>query len=227
MQWILNLNRTSENTYTGYTGSRASPFAVGATIAVHVAIGALVWMLPPGTLKDKVPDILWVHFEKAPPPKPEVVPQQDKKEQPFQRHEETRRETVLATKTLADPDGKSTEEVLGGGGGSGTLGVDTQIIREPVVVSAAPDPKRIRDFQPPYPPAMIRAQVEGFATVKVYIDEAGKVISVELVDTNDSAFWKATQQQALKSWRFRPATRDGEPVASERVMTVRFRLADL
>ena len=86
MQWILNLNRTSENTYTGYTGSRASPFAVGATIAVHVAIGALVWMLPPGTLKDKVPDILWVHFEKAPPPKPEVVPQQDKKEQPFQRH---------------------------------------------------------------------------------------------------------------------------------------------
>ena len=224
MQWILNNNRTID---TGYSGSKASPLAIGATIAVHMAIGGLVWMLPPGTIKKITPPIIWVHFEKAPQEKEE--PQRTvSKEQPFQRHQETKREAVVDTKTLTDPDNRTTEYVLGDGKGSGTdVLSDIKPIHEPVVVSAVPDPKRLRDFQPPYPPAMIRAQMEGYATVRVFIDAAGRVVSVELVDTSDSAFWKATRDQALKSWRFRPATRDGEAVSSERVMTVRFRLSDL
>lgn len=226
MQWILNHNHTIEN---GYSGSKASPLAIGATIAVHMAIGGLVWMLPPGTIQKVVPPIIWVHFEKASPPK--VTPQrQDKKEQPLQRREETKQETLVDTKTLTDTDSRRTDEVLGSGDGNGGLGSGTgggTTLQQPVLVSAVPDPSRLRDFQPAYPPAMIRAQREGYATVKVWISASGRVEQVELVDTNDSAFWKATRDQALKHWRFRPAKRDGEAVASERLMTVRFRLADL
>lgn len=227
MQWILNNNRTID---TGYSGSRASPLAIGATIAVHMAIGGLVWILPPGTIQKVVPPIIWVHFVKAPPP-PEVTPQrQDKKEQPLQRREETSKETVVDTNSLKDADTRTTDEVLGNGEGNGSVGSGAgggTTLQQPVLVSAVPDPSRLRDFQPAYPPAMIRAQMEGYATVRVWISASGRVEQVELVDTNDSAFWKATRDQALKRWRFRPATRDGEAVASERVMTVRFRLADL
>ncbi|MFO1260500.1 MAG: energy transducer TonB [Sphingomonadaceae bacterium] len=227
MQSILNHKQTLE---TGYSGSKASPLAIGATIAVHMAIGGLVWMLPPGTMQKVVPPIIWVHFVKAPPPPKATPEQQDKKEQPLQRREETKQETLVDTKTLTDTDTHTTDEVLGNGGGNGGVGTGSggaTTLQQPVLVSAVPDPSRLRDFQPAYPPAMIRAQMEGYATVRVWISASGRVEQVELVDTNDSAFWKATRDQALKRWRFRPATRDGEAVASERVMTVRFRLADL
>ena len=51
--------------------------------------------------------------------------------------------------------------------------------------------------------------------------------AVELIEATDPAFWEATRKQALKYWRFRPATRDGMPVTSDQIMTVRFRLADI
>lgn len=225
MQSILNHKQTLE---TGYSGSKASPLAIGATIAVHMAIGGLVWMLPPGTITKAVPDKIWVYFKKA--DTPPVVTQHDKKERPLQRRTEHEQETVVDTKTLSDADNRTTQDVLGNG--EGNSGIDggtggSVVVHQPVLVIAVPDPKRLRDFQPEYPPAMIRAQTEGFATVRVHISAAGRVESVELIDTNDSAFWQATREQALKRWRFRPATRDGVAEPSDRVMTVRFRLADL
>ena len=70
---------------------------------------------------------------------------------------------------------------------------------------------------------MIRAEMEGFATVRVLIGTDGRVKQVEASDT---AFLDATRKQALSKWRFLPATRDGEPVESWREMTVRFQLPD-
>jgi len=40
----------------------------------------------------------------------------------------------------------------------------------------------------------------------------------------DAAFFEATRTQALRHWRFQPATRDGIPVESWRTMTVKFKL---
>jgi protein TonB len=52
------------------------------------------------------------------------------------------------------------------------------------------------------------------------------VRDVQLVSAPDPAFFDATRAQALKRWRFVPATRDGVPVASEKVMTIQFKLTD-
>ena len=73
---------------------------------------------------------------------------------------------------------------------------------------------------------MIRAEMEGFATVRVLIGTDGRVKQVEAVKASDTAFLDATRKQALSKWRFLPATRDGEPVESWREMTVRFQLPD-
>lgn len=99
--------------------------------------------------------------------------------------------------------------------------------REPVLIAARPDPSRLGDFQPAYPASMIRQQVEGFAKVRVHIAISGRVDAVELIECTDEAFWKATREQALRRWRFTPATRDGIAIPAEQVMTVRFRLSDI
>ena len=49
---------------------------------------------------------------------------------------------------------------------------------------------------------------------------------VEKVRATSDAFFRATEQQALRHWRFKPATLDGKPIESRTTMTVRFRLTD-
>ena len=52
----------------------------------------------------------------------------------------------------------------------------------------------------------------------------GRVKQVEVVSTDDPLFADAAERQALRRWRFKPATRDGVPVQSWKQMTVRFEI---
>ncbi len=79
-------------------------------------------------------------------------------------------------------------------------------------------------LQPAYPPAEERAAVEGSVTVIVTIGTDGRVKDVEKVRAASDAFYRATEQQALRHWRFKPAMVDGKPVESRKTMTVHFRL---
>ncbi len=64
----------------------------------------------------------------------------------------------------------------------------------------------------------------GSVTVVVTIGTDGRVKNVEKVRAASEAFYRATEQQALRHWRFKPATVDGKPVESRKTMTVHFRL---
>ncbi|TAJ41295.1 MAG: energy transducer TonB, partial [Chitinophagaceae bacterium] len=46
--------------------------------------------------------------------------------------------------------------------------------------------------------------------------------AVEMVSAAHPGFFEATRKQALRYWKFRPATRDGVATESWRTMTVRF-----
>lgn len=222
MTWNL---RTNTLPAQGYTGGRASPTAIAAALAVHIGVAAVILLMPSETIKQITPKIIWAY---AVPPEPEPVTQpRAKEEQPLQRTQ--RRDETTVRPDTDRPFGTDGLETTSDGAGDGGQAVETvkPVYPDPVFVQAMPDPKRMRDFQPDYPGAMIRAQIEGFATVRVFIAADGRVETVELVDTNNAAFWRATQEQALRHWRFRAATRDGTPVESTRVMTVRFRLSDL
>jgi protein TonB len=80
------------------------------------------------------------------------------------------------------------------------------------------------ELQPPYPASEQRAENEGSVTVRIQIGTDGRVKSVEKVRGASDAFFRATEQQALRHWRFKPATIDGRPVESRKTMTVHFRL---
>lgn len=90
----------------------------------------------------------------------------------------------------------------------------------PVVVDLLP-PVKLYTPPPKYPLADWLAAVQGDVTLKAQVDESGRVAAVEVLEAPSPGLEKAAVR-ALERWRFRPATRDGEPVAAHHVQTFRF-----
>jgi TonB family protein len=57
-------------------------------------------------------------------------------------------------------------------------------------------------------------------TVKVRVDPAGNVSAVDLVSPGPSRYFARLSSEAAQRWKFAPATRVGQPVAS--AWTLRF-----
>ena len=93
-----------------------------------------------------------------------------------------------------------------------------------VRVEAQFDPRYASQLLPPYPPAEESAQRDGVVRVRVTVGADGRVKAISKVSATSDAFWRATERHALTRWRFRPATLDGRPVESTKVMSVFFRI---
>lgn len=223
------------SSYDASGGYRAkgglSPAAMGGVVAVHVLLGAAILNMT--TFRQVIPDIpiMWTDNIPADPPKPVQPPPQAQVEQRVpERHVTAVKPDITLPADPVQPFVQPTQP-LDPGAGIGTGPVEP--IRPPLVDPVPPvlrdarvDARYAAAFQPPYPAAMIRQQVEGDVTVRVSIDAEGRVTDVVMLSAVDPAFFEATRKQALARWRFVPATRDGVPIASERVMTVHFKLTD-
>lgn len=108
--------------------------------------------------------------------------------------------------------------------GGGTIFENPPILIEPVFKGAVIHPQYRGNLQPEYPPGLIRQEIEGSVTLRVLVGTDGRVKAIEPVRFDDEDFLKVTRVQALRKWRFLPATRDGTPVESWREMTVRFQI---
>lgn len=225
MQW--NLHSQQPTTTNGYSGNKPSPTAIGAAVAVHVAVAAVIMTMPATIFKPVGETPFWgyaVPETDDPPPIPPPPPAQD----------DSKADKPVTTTDTSPFDGTADRTIIFDTSdqldGANTAGADIIVPVDPpkpIFLSAKPDPRYLSDFQPDYPGAMIRAEIEGFAKVRVFIAATGRVDAVELIEATEPAFWEATRRQALKRWRFKPATRGGIAVPSEQVMTVRFRLSDL
>lgn len=100
------------------------------------------------------------------------------------------------------------------------------VVTEPVRREAQFDPRFAERQQPPYPSFEERAEMEGTVAIRVTIGADGRVKAAEKVSATTDGFYRATHRHALSQWRFKPATLDGKPVESSRVLTVRFELKD-
>lgn len=78
---------------------------------------------------------------------------------------------------------------------------------------------------PPYPRTAKRARAEGTVQLWVTIDEFGRVREAKVKRSSGrDDFDRVAQKTIENSWRYRPATRWGEPVTSREVVEIRFRL---
>lgn len=215
---------------SGYRSGTGSPVGIGGAIAVHaLVIGA--WLLIPKEVIDTVftpPPLTTTNIPITDPPPPEPV------EQTVEKPIKTRPTEQQPTATDPIVPGAQGDPVITGGTGAGD-GIDpgpTIILppidppHVPVLVDAGIDPRALSQFQPDYPGAMIRQGLEGAVTVRVTINAEGRVTDIARISATDESFWLATQRHALRKWRFRPATRDGVPVATTKTLTVRFTLTD-
>ena len=94
---------------------------------------------------------------------------------------------------------------------------------EPAVAAAEnfEPPVRLFGSRPRYPPADWLAAVEGDVILQASISETGRVTDVEVLQGLTEGLDRAAID-ALEGWRFRPATQQGRPVASDHVLTFRF-----
>lgn len=86
-------------------------------------------------------------------------------------------------------------------------------------------PSPIRKVDPKYPPSLINEHVEGEVVLYAVIRRDGSVDSIQLVQGVDEELDK-NAMNALSQWKFRPATRQGEPVDLEAIIHIPFHAPD-
>jgi TonB family protein len=79
-----------------------------------------------------------------------------------------------------------------------------------------------RKVDPKYPPAAVKAHVEGEVILYAIIRKDGSVDSIQRVRGLETQL-DQNAMAALKEWKFSPATRDGTPVDIEAVVHIPFR----
>ncbi|WP_309612009.1 TonB family protein [Sphingomonas sp.] len=81
-------------------------------------------------------------------------------------------------------------------------------------------------LRPPYPEVKQMLGEEATLTLKLSIDATGRVTAVEPIGSADRAFLDSARRHLLNVWRFTPATEDGKPVPSTKVITLHFKLGE-
>ena len=100
-------------------------------------------------------------------------------------------------------------------------------IPTPVAVSTPAQPlTAASDLRPPYPESKLLAGEEATLTLRLTVDERGRVVAVDPIGRADSVFVSAARRHLLARWRYKPAMEGGRAVASTVVVTLRFELDD-
>ncbi len=84
-------------------------------------------------------------------------------------------------------------------------------------------PVPIRMPAPEYPANLKKAYVTGLVVVELNLDEKGKVIEAQIVKSNRKQL-EIYAVSAAKNWAFKPALKDGAPVACRISVPIQFSL---
>lgn len=219
--------------YAAHSTSRrdtARPKLLIPIVAGHLAVIAIV-MTARMQVPPRVPEpplvIDTIRIPPPPPPNPEP-----KKVEPYKlpATAQTVVQKVVDIPTLPNvPDSLPPRTVGNSEDGAGSVPINPSFIPEPAhqIVRTGPKLATAEErMRPPYPAAKREAGEEAALTLKLTIDDHGRVIAVEPVGKADPAFLASARAHLLRAWRFEPATEDGKPVASVKTITLRFQLGD-
>jgi protein TonB len=106
---------------------------------------------------------------------------------------------------------------------TGTASDSNAIASGTNVVPASPD-KSQRNRPPPYPLEAARRGQEGAVELLIHISPEGIPIEADVVRGSGHVLLDRAARDAVLTWRFLPAVRDGAPIESEMTMLFRFQL---
>ena len=84
-------------------------------------------------------------------------------------------------------------------------------------------PEAKTTVNPKYPDIATRDGLEGTVWTKVVIDEAGKVVKVT-ISKSDAEIFNQPSIDAAMQWVFKPAMKDGKPIATEVAIPFRYKI---
>jgi protein TonB len=207
---------------------RANPMGMGAAVLVNGSIILAVALSPMVVEQISGPTVIAGRNIPVEPPPPHTKEEkQEARKMPPIFVPKPIHETLVNKQSPVSTTGeeqKLTTVVDGGGGDDDFTEIVRDIVKPPLPIfkAAERDPRFARNFQPDYPVGMLQREIEGSVTVRVLVDAEGRVRQVQVLRATDPDFARATERQALKAWRFKPATRDGKPVEDWQTLTVRF-----
>jgi periplasmic protein TonB len=211
-----------------FAQKRNSPTSLGLVILLHAALIAAVVLIKSPVfrhLNDPTVVTLIEDEHTVPPPEHHQPPP----DRPQQRQEildhVTPQIDTHPTGPAVDTHQENTQ-IASNTAGNARIDIPVLPPPPPLPVRRAAQIDPSSRLQPPYPAAEQRAQRDGQVRVRVTIGPDGRVTDVALISATSDAFWFATRAQALRYWRFRPATVDGRPVEETRTMSVVFRIED-
>jgi protein TonB len=85
-------------------------------------------------------------------------------------------------------------------------------------------PQPLRRTQPKFPDKARRGGIEGYVKMSVFVNEAGGVEQVRVLDATPRGIFEGVAEEAIKSWEFQPGVYQGESVAGWITQTFRFEL---
>jgi len=104
------------------------------------------------------------------------------------------------------------------------IGPGTAQIEPDTLVAPRNDPRHPLT-QPPYPASYIRQGIEGNVDVEIFVQPNGRIGDARVVrGSGYDLFDRAALDEARRSWRMLPATRNGEPYAQWYRLRVVFKL---
>jgi periplasmic protein TonB len=208
---------------------RQNPGSMAAAIAVNGAIIAAVMLSPLVVNPPAKPDrtITFTVPQKQPPP-PDKIDDRQTEARPLDPIFTP--PTPLPFKPKEDPPfttndpPENTGGAMDGGGKGDAVDFVPKVDDPPIPIfrPATRDMRFAREFQPDYPSGLIQREIEGSATIRVLIGADGRVREASVVRASHPDFGKAAVRQALKAWRFKPATRGDAAVEDWQTISITF-----
>jgi protein TonB len=118
--------------------------------------------------------------------------------------------------------GVPTEDALGGGLAAGNSSQPVAPAA-PLAIGGDVKPARLLTSPAPTYPALAKTQrIEGAVRVDALVDATGRISSMKVI--SGPALLHQAAIDALRQWKYQPATLDGKPVPMHLTVTVQFRL---
>lgn len=92
----------------------------------------------------------------------------------------------------------------------------------PAQASASTSAQPIHSPRPRFPPRALQRGESGSILLQVQVDAQGNPAEVDVVQSSRSRDLDREAVRAVRQWRFRPATRDGAPIASKVLIPIDF-----
>ncbi len=105
----------------------------------------------------------------------------------------------------------------------GTDSLSYVLVEGDQVIPAGPDPK-VHNREPVYPDEAVRRGQQGVVTLLIQVSPDGLASDVDIARSSGFTLLDRAARDAVTTWRFVPAVRDGQPISSSMSMRIKFEL---